>query len=81
MGHPEEAAPSELVRVAETATAETVEGLAVILCLRYRPLPTPAICATILIRTHARARARTHARHLRGSLRDGAAPALVCRCG
>jgi hypothetical protein len=58
--HPEEAAPSELVRVAETATAETVEGLPVILCLRYRPLPTPAICATILIRTHARSRARTH---------------------
>ena len=81
--HPEEAAPSELVRVAETGTAETVEGLPVILCLRYRPLPTPAICATILIRTHARARtgARTHARHLRGSLRDGAAPALFCRRG
>ena len=55
VGHPEEAAPSELVRVAETATAETVEGLPVILCLRYRPLRTPAICATILIRTHARA--------------------------
>ncbi len=60
--HPEEAAPSELVRVAETATAETVEGLPVILCLRYRPLPTPAICATILIRTHARTHARAHAR-------------------